>query len=164
MKVQSTLYPGIISKTVDLLLNQLIYNQKMTKLLIFDASTLLIREKKLSQITHFCDVKLLAWKSGCVKFWTNIISLHCRYSYFIMQHWLAISRFFVGICLNSNCFPHPLPAIVFAVHWKSSQPLMVQRWVSKSARTKQITQPIYKILHFHFSLYCWSIEHVQRRI
>ena len=28
----------------------------------------------MSQITHFCCVKLLAWKSGCVKFWTNIMS------------------------------------------------------------------------------------------
>ena len=45
----------------------------MTKLLIFDAFTLLIREK-LSQITHFCNVKLLAWKSSCVNFLTNIMS------------------------------------------------------------------------------------------
>ena len=30
--------------------------------------------RKMSQITHFCGVKLLAWKSGCVKFWTNIMS------------------------------------------------------------------------------------------
>ena len=28
----------------------------------------------MSLITHFCGVKLLAWKSGCVKFWTNIMS------------------------------------------------------------------------------------------
>ena len=28
----------------------------------------------MSQITHFCGVKLLAWKYGCVKFWTNIMS------------------------------------------------------------------------------------------
>ena len=28
----------------------------------------------MSQITHFCDVKLLAWKSGCVKFLTNSMS------------------------------------------------------------------------------------------
>ena len=28
----------------------------------------------MSQITHFSSVKLLAWKSGCVKFWTNIMS------------------------------------------------------------------------------------------
>ena len=45
----------------------------MPKLLIFDAFTLLI-PKKLSQITHFCGVKLLAWKSGCVKFLTNSMS------------------------------------------------------------------------------------------
>ena len=30
--------------------------------------------KKLSQITHFCGVKPLAWKSGCVKFLTNSMS------------------------------------------------------------------------------------------
>ena len=29
----------------------------------------------MSQITHFCGVKLVAWKSGCVKFWTNIMSV-----------------------------------------------------------------------------------------
>ena len=28
----------------------------------------------MSQIMHFCGVKLLAWNSGCVKFWTNIMS------------------------------------------------------------------------------------------
>ena len=28
----------------------------------------------MSQITHFCGVKFLAWKSGSVKFWTNILS------------------------------------------------------------------------------------------
>ena len=28
----------------------------------------------MSQITHFRGVKLLARKSGCVKFWTNIMS------------------------------------------------------------------------------------------
>ena len=28
----------------------------------------------MSQITHFCGVKLEARKSGCVKFWTNIMS------------------------------------------------------------------------------------------
>ena len=28
----------------------------------------------MSQITHFCGVKLLAGKYGCVKFWTNIMS------------------------------------------------------------------------------------------
>ena len=30
--------------------------------------------RKMSQITHFCGVKFLAWKSGSVKFWTNIMS------------------------------------------------------------------------------------------
>ena len=29
----------------------------------------------MSQITHFCSVKILAWKSGSVKFWTNIMSV-----------------------------------------------------------------------------------------
>ena len=29
----------------------------------------------MSQITHFCYVKLLTWKSGCVKFWTNIMTV-----------------------------------------------------------------------------------------
>ena len=30
--------------------------------------------EKMSQITHFCGVKFLAWKSSSVKFWTNIMS------------------------------------------------------------------------------------------
>ena len=45
----------------------------MTKWLIFDAFTGLTC-KKISQITHFCGVKLLAWKSGGVNFLTNIMS------------------------------------------------------------------------------------------
>ena len=67
----------------------------------------------MSQITHFCGVKLIAWKSGCVKFWTNIMSgkyLSCRcfdWSYhieistgcpkknalsdfFVFQHWTTL--------------------------------------------------------------------------
>ena len=56
----------------------------MPKLLIFDAFTLLIREKnvaiyallrcKMSQFTHFCGVKFLASKSGTWEFWTNFMS------------------------------------------------------------------------------------------
>ena len=46
----------------------------MPKLLVFDAFTLLICEKKMSQITQFCGVKFLAWKSGCVNFLTNFMS------------------------------------------------------------------------------------------
>ena len=38
------------------------------------AITLLSREWKMSQITLFDNVKFLAWKSGCVKSWTSIIS------------------------------------------------------------------------------------------
>ena len=30
----------------------------------------------MSQITHFCAVQILSWKSGCVKFWTNSMSGH----------------------------------------------------------------------------------------
>ena len=58
----------------------------MPKLLIFDAFTLLIREKnvaiyallrcKMSQFTHFCGVKFLASKSGTWEFWTNFMSEH----------------------------------------------------------------------------------------
>ena len=33
--------------------------------------------EKMSQITHFCGVNFLAWKSGSVKFLTNIMS-ECR--------------------------------------------------------------------------------------
>ena len=57
----------------------------MPKLLIFDAFTLLIREKnvaiyallrcKMSQFTHFCGVKFLASKSGTWEFWTNFMSV-----------------------------------------------------------------------------------------
>ena len=43
--------------------------------LIFDAFTLITLEWTMSQITHFYGVKFLAWKSGSVKFWTNIMSV-----------------------------------------------------------------------------------------
>ena len=36
--------------------------------------------RKMSQFLHFCGVKCLAWKSGCVKFLTNSMSApvpHC---------------------------------------------------------------------------------------
>ena len=33
-----------------------------------------IYARKNSQVTHLCGVKLLVWKSGCVKFWTNTMS------------------------------------------------------------------------------------------
>ena len=59
----------------------------MPKLLIFDAFTLLIREKnvaiyallrcKMSQFTHFCGVKFLASKSGTWEFWTNFMFGFC---------------------------------------------------------------------------------------
>ena len=39
------------------------------------ALTLLSREWKMLQITHSYGVKLLAWKSGGVNFWTNIMSV-----------------------------------------------------------------------------------------
>ena len=42
----------------------------MPKWLIFDAFA-----RKMSQIMHFCGVKLLNWKSGCVKFLTNFMSV-----------------------------------------------------------------------------------------
>ena len=64
----------------------------MPKLLIFDAFTLLIREKnvaiyallrcKMSQFTHFCGVKFLASKSGTWEFWTNFMSALCLIVFF----------------------------------------------------------------------------------
>ena len=84
MKVQSIFYPDFISKTGDILLISS-FITKMPKLLIFDAFTLLIREKnvaiyallrcKMSQFTHFCGVKFLASKSGTWEFWTNFMSV-----------------------------------------------------------------------------------------
>ena len=67
MKVQSTLHPDFISKTVNLLLNKLIYNQKMTKLLIFDAFQLLICKKKVTNCV------ILWCKTFCLKIWLCII-------------------------------------------------------------------------------------------
>ena len=39
----------------------------------------------MSQFTRFCGVKFLAWKSGCVKFLTNIMSekIHILYDQFL---------------------------------------------------------------------------------
>ena len=67
----------------------------MPKLLIFDAFTLLIREKnvaiyallrcKMSQFTHFCGVKFLASKSGTWEFWTNFMSVNMMVIVIIMM-------------------------------------------------------------------------------
>ena len=46
----------------------------MPKLLISNAFMLLYRAWTMLQITHFCGVKFLAWKSGSVNFLTNIMS------------------------------------------------------------------------------------------
>ena len=46
----------------------------------------------MSQITHFCGVQLLAWKSGCVKFWTNIMSVWMLRQLRELLHCLASSR------------------------------------------------------------------------
>ena len=40
----------------------------------------------MSQISHFCGVKLLAWKSGCVKFWTNIKSAYTYNTFCTKNH------------------------------------------------------------------------------
>ena len=48
----------------------------MPKLLIFINSRSEVLSEK-SQITHFTGVKLFALQSGCVKFWTNIMSAFC---------------------------------------------------------------------------------------
>ena len=58
MKVQSIFYPDFISKTDDILLISS-FITKMPKLLIFDAFTLLIREKNVA-IYALCGVKFLA--------------------------------------------------------------------------------------------------------
>ena len=46
----------------------------MLKLLISNAFTLLYRAWTMLQITHFCGVKFLAWKSRSINFLTNIMS------------------------------------------------------------------------------------------
>ena len=48
MKEQSAFYPDFISKTVDILLISSFITKKLPKLFIFDAFTLLIREKNVA--------------------------------------------------------------------------------------------------------------------
>ena len=73
MKVQSTFYPNLISKTVDLLINSWCITKHAQIIDIWCIYAVNLREK-MSQITHFCGVKFLAWKSGTVKFRTTNLS------------------------------------------------------------------------------------------
>ena len=83
--------------------------------------------EKMSQITHFCGVKLLAWKSGCVKFWTNIMSA------FVMLHfeqgWFWAHDFIMCYANNSD-LPHKIFVqfsgqnitwILFIYHWSKKE-------------------------------------------
>ena len=60
----------------------------------------------MSQITHFCGVKLLAWKSGCVNFF---------YKYHVC-HWPLAAILFLFLLLNprSSC-PQTLPAVFLSL-------------------------------------------------
>ena len=68
-KVHCTL---ISFQTVDLLLNWLIYNQKITKLLIFDTFKLLIREKNIAKYAF------LRCKTFSLKIWLCKILDKCH--------------------------------------------------------------------------------------
>ena len=103
----------------------------MPKLLIFDAFTLLIREKnvaiyallrcKMSQFTHFCGVKFLASKSGTWEFWTNFMSDSWRTikncvkaisrPYQLATHnslLIASPRMWIIVIVCVCCFPSPI--------------------------------------------------------
>ena len=68
MKVQSIFYPDFISKTGDILLISSFITKKMPKLLIFDAFTLLIREKNVA-IYALLQCKIFSLKIR----WCNIL-------------------------------------------------------------------------------------------
>ena len=74
MKEQSTFYPNFISKTVDLLRISSCITKNAQIIDIWCSYGVHLREK-MSQITHFCGIKFLAWKSTSVKFLTNIMSV-----------------------------------------------------------------------------------------
>ena len=81
MKVQSTFYPDFISKTVDLpKISSLI--TKKAQIIAFRCIYVVNSQEKMSQITHFCGVKFLAWKYGTVKFSTNIMSDMISFSFY----------------------------------------------------------------------------------
>ena len=52
--------------------------------------------RKMSQFTHFCSVKFLAWKSGCVKFLT--IPCLGRRSFFLPKCRVSVEETLVRIC------------------------------------------------------------------
>ena len=71
MKVQSTFYPDFISKTVDLVIISSFITKNDQIIDIWCIYAVNSREK----MSHFGGVRFLAWKSGSVKFWTNIMSV-----------------------------------------------------------------------------------------
>ena len=71
MKVQSTFYPDFFSKTVDLVIISSFITKNDQIIDIWCIYAVNSREK----MSHFGGVRFLAWKSGSVKFWTNIMSV-----------------------------------------------------------------------------------------
>ena len=49
------------------------------------------------QITHFCGVKFLAWKSGSVNFLTNIMSAFTLWSHFRHDHRWQVWPLHIGV-------------------------------------------------------------------
>ena len=145
MKVQSSFYPDFICKTVDILPISSFITEKMPKLLIFDAFTLLICEKKLSQITHFCGVKLLAWKSGCVNFLTNSMSGLPQVDY-------GLHNFL----LQAVSFPCKVDGLTPGqqIIWRW------RKWSQSQSKTKRIGQCIIpgSYILYHICVLGWTVQ------
>ena len=62
--------------------------------------------RKMSQFTRFCGVKFLAWKSGCVKFLTNSMSV-VRYPHLSTNSHLKEP---IGRTLRATVRAHALPS------------------------------------------------------
>ena len=77
--------------------------------------------KNCGKITHFCGVKLLAWKPGCVKFWTNIMCNHTFISISPPTHipaGLHSTQLYIYLYLDISTYTHQLACTT--IHISSS--------------------------------------------
>ena len=89
--------------------------------------------RKMSQFTHFCGVKFLAWKSGCVKFWTNFMSALVSDSLMIRLVQQGGGRGPQSIRTNKESRPgaashHPHQQLHRRFGFLSSSPLHSKHW------------------------------------
>ena len=101
--------------------------------------------RKMSQFTRFCGVKFLAWKSGCVNFLTNSMSVHYRRKVFCC--------FFGILCSAEMAYLVQTSSSVMAALWngttcktKCSEPGFWCLQVEQGLKCRQLLQFFIAIL------------------